>query len=87
MAANRLPISDFNQIVALHDFDENLKAIFYGPVMAIETALKNRVLEVVLLHSRSPRFDDVYKRCLIAYRSCGKKEYGKAWDKKTETSG
>lgn len=81
-AANRLPISDFNQIVALYDFDENLKALFYGPVMSIETALKNRVLEVVLLHSKSPRFDDIYKYCLTAYRACGKKEYGKAWEKR-----
>ena len=59
-----------------------MKALFYGPVMAIETALKNRVLEVVLLHSKSPRFDDIYKYCLTAYRTCGKKEYGRAWDKR-----
>lgn len=79
---NKLPISDFNQVVALYEFDTELKSLFYGPIMAIETALKNRVLEVVLANSKSERFDDVYKDCLTAYRQCEKKYYGQAWEKR-----
>lgn len=78
-ASNRLPISSFDEIVALHDFDMGMKSLFYGPLMQVETALKNRVLEAVLIHSRSERFEDVYKTCLTAYKCCAKNERNNAW--------
>ena len=77
---NRLPITDFDEIVALHDFDMRLKSIFYEPLMSVETALKNRVLEAVLEHSGSEQFEVIYKTSLTAYRCCsGKREYKDAW--------
>ena len=67
-SSNRLPLSDFNQIVALHDFDMRVKALLYERIMTVETALKNRVLEAVLDHSGSEHFDVIYKKSLTAYR-------------------
>ena len=78
-ASNRLPIGDFDEIVALHDFDMGVKSLFYSRLMQVETALKNRVLEAVLAHSPSERFEDVYRSCLTAYKCCGKKAYRAAW--------
>lgn len=69
-SSNRLPLSDFNQIVALHDFDMQIKALLYERLMTVETALKNRVLEAVLDHSGSERFDVIYRKSLTAYRCC-----------------
>lgn len=77
---NRLPVSDFDEIVALYDFDMRLKSLFYEPLMSVETALKNHVLEAVLEHSGSERFEDVYRNSLTAYRCCsGRDAYKNAW--------
>ena len=78
-SSNMLPITDFNEIVALHDFDMQLKALFYSPLMSIETALKNRVLEAVLEDAKSEKFDDVFKHSLTAYRTCPRADYKSAW--------
>ena len=69
-SSNRLPLSDFSQIVALNDFDMQLKALLYERLMTVETALKNRVLEAVLDHSGSEHFDAIYRKSLTAYRCC-----------------
>lgn len=90
-SAHRLPVTDFNQIVALHDFDMQLKSLMYEWLMLVETALKNRVLEAVLDHSGSERFDVVYRKSLTAYKCCSRhcknaKEarsaYKKEWGKR-----
>lgn len=96
-SSNRLPLSDFNQVVALHDFDMQLKALLYERLMTVETALKSRVLETVLDHSGSERFDVIYKKSLTAYKCCGqhcknakdaksahKREWGKRLSLRTE---
>lgn len=72
-STNRLPLTDFNQIVALHDFDMQLKTLLYERLMTVETALKNRVLEAVLEHSGSERFDVIYKNSLTGYKCAGKR--------------
>ena len=81
-SSNRLPLSDFNQIVALHDFDMRAKALLYERIMTVETALKNRVLEAVLDHSGSEHFDVIYKKSLTAYWCTGK-HHKNAKDAKT----
>lgn len=90
-ASNRLPLSDFDQIVALHDFDMQLKALLYERLMVVETALKNRVLEAVLDHSNSEHFEVIYKKSLTAYRCCNqharnakdaKAAYKREWGKR-----
>ena len=92
-SSNRLPLSNFNEIVALHDFDMQLKALLYERLMTVETALKNRVLEAVLDHAGSERFDVIYKRSLTAYKCCGqhcrsaretRSAYKREWGKRLE---
>lgn len=78
-AANRLPITNFNQVVLLHDFDMQLKALLYPRMMLVETALKNRVLEAVVNDARSESFEDIWRTSLTDYRSYSGSRYGKAW--------
>ena len=81
-ASNKLPLTDFSQVVALYDFDTQLKTLFYSRVMAIETALKNYTLEAVLRDARSEAFEDIWRTSLTDYRSCSGRSYREAWERR-----
>lgn len=81
-ASNKLPLTDFSQVVALYDFDMQLKTLFYSRVMAIETALKNYTLEAVLRDARSEAFEDIWRTSLTDYRSCSGRSYREAWERR-----
>lgn len=82
-ASNRLPISDFDQVLLVHDFDMRIKSLVYPHMMGIETALKNYTLEAVLKDSRSSSFEEIWRRSLTDYRrfKSGTK-YKAAWGKR-----
>lgn len=65
----RLAYRTFDQLMAVYQFDAQLKALFYPCVMQIETALKNYVLEVIVEQIHSESFIDVYGKLLTNYRS------------------
>lgn len=65
---NLVPYSNFDQIVAVYEFDAQLKALLYPAVMQIETALKNYVLEVVVCSVNSDSFVDIYTKLLDNYK-------------------
>lgn len=81
-ASNKLPLTDFSQVVALYDFDTQLKTLSYSRVMAIETALKNYTLEAVLRDARSEAFEDIWRTSLTDYRSCSGRSYREAWERR-----
>jgi abortive infection bacteriophage resistance protein len=83
-SSNRLPISDFNQIISLHAMDMQIKTLLYPHIMTIETALKNYTLEAVLSYAKSEDFDDIYRSCLTAYRGYNPRtdDYKKSWAKR-----
>ncbi len=60
--------NDFEQLLAVYDFDAKLKALFYPCVMQIETALKNYALEVVIDEAKSGDIVLVYTKLLDNYR-------------------
>lgn len=66
--ANRAPFTQFEELIAVYDFDMQLKALFYPYVMQIETALKNYVLEVIVESVQSDGFSDVYSKLLDNYK-------------------
>lgn len=66
---NIIPYSDFSELNAIYNFDLKLKSLLYPHVMFIETALKNRVLEVLIDKTHSSRFGDIYSKILIDYKS------------------
>lgn len=67
-ATNTIPYRDFNELIAIYDFDAQLKALLYPFVMQIETALKNYALEVIVGKINSDSFIDVYTNLLDNYK-------------------
>lgn len=67
-ASNIIPYTDFDELIAIYEFDAQLKALFYPVVMQIETALKNYVLETVVCSVNSDSFIDVYSNLLDNYK-------------------
>lgn len=81
-----IPYTDFNQIMSVNTFDIELKSIFYPQLMFIETALKNYVLEILLLEGKTADFEEIYEELLTCYKneSIGSKQYKKLLGKRLE---
>lgn len=58
---NGLPYTEFNQLVAVIEYDNILKSIFYSELMYLEMALKNIVLNQVVCGMQDASFDSIYK--------------------------
>lgn len=80
-AENKLALTDFSQIVALNEFDMQLKTLLYPRMMLVETALKNYTLEAVLADAKSELFEVIWNKSLTGYRSFarGTRDYRNAW--------
>ena len=57
--SNRIVYADFEELLSVYDFDSQIKALLYPPVMLIETALKNYVLDVIVGMTCSESFIDI----------------------------
>lgn len=66
--SNQINCSNFEELLAIQEFDSQIKAILYPWVMFIETALKNYVLDVVVEMVESDSFVDVYNKLLDNYK-------------------
>ncbi|SET22619.1 Abi-like protein [[Clostridium] polysaccharolyticum] len=49
----RLPFTSYNEVYATIQYDSDLKALLYGKMMYIETAVKNIALESILVNADS----------------------------------
>ena len=58
---NRIPYSDFSEVVAVIEYDNNLKASLYPCLMFIETAVKNIVCNETVKGLKNSTFEHVYK--------------------------
>jgi abortive infection bacteriophage resistance protein len=66
-AQNKIPYKNFEEVVAVYEFDANLKAILYPSIMFIETAIKNYTLNTLI--SKGPvDFDYVFSHLLNDYK-------------------
>ena len=65
---NVIQYSDFKELLAIYNFDSQVKALFYPWVMIIETALKNYVLEIIVNKTNSDSFIDIYNQLLDNYK-------------------
>lgn len=64
MPSNQVIYKTFEELLAVYNFDTELKTLFYPKVMLIETALKNYVLEILVLMTNSNSFSDIYNNLL-----------------------
>lgn len=65
---NRVAYKRFDELLAIYDFDSQIKALLYPQVMFIETALKNHVLDVIVTMTQSDDFVDIYNMVLDNYK-------------------
>lgn len=81
---NRIVYTDFNEVLAINTFDMQLKSLFYPQIMFIETALKNYVLETILIHSKTDSFNIIYDTLLTDYKThtIGSPQYKNALNKR-----
>ena len=61
-------IHNFEQIVAIANFDQQMKTIFYPITIKFETIIKNLIVNYSVL-GIDPSFDNVYRQKLTFYRS------------------
>lgn len=85
-ANNPINFTNFSQVVALNNFDMQLKGLFYPNLMFIENALKNYVLDATLSDSQSEKLQDIYNRTLTYYKEfkAGTPAYKKEFKKKMD---
>ncbi|MDD6351176.1 MAG: Abi family protein [Lachnospiraceae bacterium] len=67
---NRLPFTSYDEIYATIQYDSNLKSLFYGKMMFIETAVKNVALESILLYTKSESIQAMYNKAVSSYKNC-----------------
>lgn len=56
-----IPFTDFSQIVAIIEYDSNIKSILYPHIMFLETSLKNIICNETLQGLNASSFDVVYQ--------------------------
>ena len=81
---NTIPFTDFNELLAIANFDMQLKTLLYPKMMFIETALKSYVIESVLADSQSENLNIIFNKSLTYYRNFphGSQKYKTHFSKK-----
>lgn len=65
----QIAFTEYKEITALIDFDNSLKSLLYSKLMFIETAIRNRCINVAVCNARAESFDDVFELSLNDYKS------------------
>ncbi len=63
---NRIPFQNFFQIQAVIDFDEEIKASMYRPIMQLETALKSIVSDIIVSETKTDSFAEIIEKSMHA---------------------
>lgn len=68
--ANRpIPFSNYNEVYATIKYDSDIKSLFYGKIMYIETAVKNISLERIMIDSNSENIQQMHDKVVAGYNS------------------
>ncbi len=65
----RLPFTSYDEVYATIQYDSDLKALLYGKMMFIETAVKNIALESILVNANSEPIQDMYDKVVSGYNN------------------
>ena len=68
-AQNSLPFVSYDEVYATIQYDSALKALFYGKMMYIETAVKNIALESILDNAKSESIQSMYDKVVSSYNN------------------
>lgn len=85
--SNRLKFTQFNEVMAIIDFDNKVKALLYPQVMFIETALKSYALEIIVQEGKTEIFSEIYTSLMTDYKSYSNQsdKYKNAYKKRLDT--
>ncbi|MBO5397376.1 MAG: Abi family protein [Clostridia bacterium] len=85
--SNKLPITDFKEVMAIIDFDNKVKALLYSQVMFIETAIKSYALEIIIQEGKTENFSEIYTNLMTEYKlySNQSNKYKSAYRKRLDT--
>lgn len=64
-----IPFSTYSDVYATIKYDSDLKALFYGKLMYIETAVKNIALDRIMCDANSENIQVMFKRVVTGYNS------------------
>lgn len=65
----KLPFTSYDEVYATIQYDSELKQLFYGKVMFIETAMKNIALESILSNTHSENIQDMFDKVVSGYKN------------------
>lgn len=68
-AGRKLPFTSYDEIYATIQYDSDLKALMYGKMMFIETAVKNIALESILVNADSESIQVMYDKVASGYNN------------------
>lgn len=68
-ASNRLPFTSYEEVYATIQYDSKLKALFYGKIMFIETAVKSISLECILKEANSENIQTIYDKVVSGFKN------------------
>ncbi|MFD1405103.1 Abi family protein [Robinsoniella peoriensis] len=68
-AQNSLPFVSYDEVYATIQYDSSLKALLYGKMMYIETAVKNIALESILDNAKSESIQDMFDKVVSGYNN------------------
>lgn len=66
---NGCPLFPNDEVYATIQYDSDLKALLYGKMMYIETAVKNIALESILIKANSESIQDMYDKVVSGYNN------------------
>lgn len=66
---NKLPFVSYDEVYATIQYDSALKSLMYGKIMYIETAIKNIVLQRILINSNSESISDMMTKVVSSYKN------------------
>lgn len=85
--SNKLNFKTFDEVMAIIDFDNKVKALLYPQVMFIETAIKSYALEIIIHEGKTENFSEIYTNLMTDYKSYSNQSnnYKNAYKKRLDT--
>ena len=85
--SNKLNFNNFDEVMAIIEFDNKIKSLLYSQVMFIETAIKSYALEIIIQEGKTENFSEIYTNLMTDYKSYSNqsKNYKNAYKKRLDT--
>ena len=83
--SNKISFNNFDELMAIIEFDNKVKSLLYPQVMFIETALKSYALEIIIQEGKTENFSQIYANLMTDYKSYSGDKYKNAYKKRLDT--